>query len=82
MSEELWGAPRIHDELLKFGFGIAETTFSKYMIRHRGPPSQTWSTFLRNHADVGDRYASFTDEFHRLELEFPSKSSELSITHL
>jgi transposase InsO family protein len=54
MSEEnpLWGAPRIHGELLKLGFKVAESTVSKYMIRHRGPPSQTWRTFLRNHADA------------------------------
>jgi hypothetical protein len=48
----LWGAPRIHGELLKLGFEIAESTVSKYMIRHRGPPSQTWRTFLHNHADA------------------------------
>lgn len=48
----LWGAPRIHGELLKLGFEIAESTVSRYMIRHRGPPSQTWQTFLRNHADA------------------------------
>jgi hypothetical protein len=47
----LWGAPRIHGELLKLGFEIAESTVSKYMIWRRGPPSQTWRTFLRNHAD-------------------------------
>src|SRR5215813_6949223 len=54
MSTEnpLWGAPRIHGELLKLGFEIAEPTVSKYMIRRRGPPSQTWRTFLRNHADA------------------------------
>jgi transposase len=44
------GAPRIHGELLKLGFEIAESTVSKYMIRRRGPPSQTWRTFLRNYA--------------------------------
>ena len=54
MSKEnpLWGAPRIHGELLKLGFEVAESTVSKYMIKHRGPPSQTWRTFLRNHADA------------------------------
>jgi hypothetical protein len=43
MSKEnpLWGAPRIHGELLKLGFEVAESTVSKYMIKHRGPPSQT-----------------------------------------
>jgi transposase InsO family protein len=54
MSEEnpLWGAPRIHGELLKLGFKVAESTVSKYMIRRRGPPSQTWRTFLRSHAEA------------------------------
>jgi hypothetical protein len=49
---QLWGAPRIHGELLKLGFEIAESTVSKYLIRPRGPLSQTWQTFLRNHADA------------------------------
>jgi hypothetical protein len=48
----LWGAPRIHGELLKLGFEIAESTVSRYMIRRRGPPSQSWRTFLRNHAEA------------------------------
>jgi len=54
MSKEnqLCGAPRIHGELLKLGFEIAESTVSKYMIKRRGPPSQSWRTFLRNHADA------------------------------
>ena len=54
MSKEnpLWGAPRIHGELLTLAFEIAESTVSKYMIRRREPPSQTWRTFLRNHADA------------------------------
>ena len=51
MSREnvLWGAPRIHGELLKLGIDIGETSVSKYIIRHRRPPSQTWKTFLENH---------------------------------
>ena len=44
-----WGAPRIHGELLKLGFGLAQSTVSKYLPRHRKPPSQGWRTFLRNH---------------------------------
>ena len=54
MSREnpLWGAPRIHGELLKLGFELAELTVSKYMIRRRRPPSQCWRTFLRNHAEA------------------------------
>ena len=47
----LWGAPRIHGELLKLGFAIAQSTVSKYMLRGRRPPSQGWKTFLRNQAD-------------------------------
>ena len=45
-----WGAPRIHGELLKLGFDVAQSTVAKYMVKRRGPPSQTWRTFLRNHA--------------------------------
>jgi putative transposase len=45
----LWGAPRIHGELLKLDIDVGETSVSKYMIRHRHPPSQTWRTFLDNH---------------------------------
>jgi transposase InsO family protein len=44
-----WGAPRIHGELLKIGMNIGETSVSKYLVRHRKPPSQTWRTFLGNH---------------------------------
>ena len=44
-----WGAPRIHGELLKLGIDIGETSVSKYLVRHRKPPSQTWRTFLENH---------------------------------
>jgi putative transposase len=46
----LWGAPRIHGELLKLGINIAESSVSKYMPRCRKPHSQTWRTFLENHA--------------------------------
>src|ERR1700686_414607 len=45
-----WGAPRIHGELLKLGFEIAQSSVAKYMVKRCGPPSQGWSTFLRNHA--------------------------------
>ena len=63
MCEEnpLWGAPRIHGELLKLGFTIAQSTVSKYMLRGRRSPSQGWKTFLRNHA-----VASFLGGAHHL----------------
>jgi transposase InsO family protein len=47
----LWGAPRVHGELLKLGIDVGQTSVAKYMARRRGPPSQGWKTFLRNHAD-------------------------------
>src|SRR5258707_2874317 len=46
----LWGAPRIHGELLKLGFEIAQSSVAKYMVKRCGPPSQGWRAFLRNHA--------------------------------
>src|SRR5262249_62172260 len=45
----LWGAPRIHGELLKLRIDIGETSVSKYLVRRHKPPSQTWRTFLDNH---------------------------------
>jgi len=50
MENLLWGAPRIHGELLKLGFEVAQSTVAKYMVKRRGWPSQGWRTFLRNHA--------------------------------
>src|SRR5665811_1281998 len=52
MSTEnpFWGAPRIHGELLKLGFDVAQSSVAKYMVKRHGPPSQGWRTFLRNHA--------------------------------
>ena len=50
MENPLWGAPRIHGELLKLRFEVAQSSVAKYMVKRRGPPSQGWRTFLRNHA--------------------------------
>ena len=50
MENPLWGAPRIHGELLKLGFEVAQSSVAKYMVKRRGPPSQGWLAFLRNHA--------------------------------
>src|ERR1700761_1334147 len=50
VENPLWGAPRIHGELLKLGFEVAQSSVAKYMAKWRGPPSQGWRTFLRNHA--------------------------------
>jgi putative transposase len=48
-ANPLWGAPRIHGELLKLGIEIGQATVAKYMVRRRRPPSQTWRTFLTSH---------------------------------
>ena len=52
MSDDnpLWGAPRIHGELLRLGFEVAQSSVAKYMVKRRGPPSPGWRTFLRSHA--------------------------------
>lgn len=49
-ANPLWGAPRIHGKLVKLGIDVSEATVSRYMIRYPRPPSQTWRTFLKNHA--------------------------------
>jgi transposase InsO family protein len=51
IANPLWGAPRIHGELLKLGIDVGQTSVAKYMARRKGPPSQGWKTFLHNHAD-------------------------------
>jgi hypothetical protein len=50
-ANPLWGAPRIHGELLKLGFDVAQSTVARYMRRRGRPPSQGWRTFLSNHTD-------------------------------
>src|SRR5262245_53529757 len=49
IENPLWGAPRVHGELLKLGFEVAQSSVAKYMVKRCGPPSQGWRTFLRNH---------------------------------
>jgi hypothetical protein len=51
LANPLWGAPRIHGELLMIGIDVGQTTVAKYLARWRKPPSQGWKTFLHNHAD-------------------------------
>jgi transposase InsO family protein len=65
----LWGAPRIHGELLKLGFHVAQSTVSKYMVPRSRRPQQGWKTFLRNHAHeiaAIDMLTVFTADFTRL----------------
>ena len=49
LANSLWGAPRIHGELLKLGFELSQATVPKYMEPPRKPPSQMWRTFLDSH---------------------------------
>ena len=46
-----WGAPRIKAELALLGHDVSQATVAKYMKRRRGPPSQTWKSFLKNHME-------------------------------
>src|SRR3984957_3261328 len=69
IANPLWGAPRIHGELLKLGVDIGQTSVAKYMVKRRGPPSQGWRTFLHNHApDIAamDLFVVPTLSFHLL----------------
>ena len=51
IANPLWGAPRIHGELLKLGIDVGQTTVAQYMAKRGRPPFQGWRTFLHNHAD-------------------------------
>ena len=50
VENPLWGAPRIHGELLKLGVEVAQSSVAKYMLKRGRPPGQEWRTFLHNHA--------------------------------
>src|SRR5258706_15487981 len=51
LENPLWGATKIHGELLKLGIEVAQSTVSVYMVPRRDRPLQTWKTFLRNHME-------------------------------
>ena len=59
VANPLWGAPRIHGELLKLGLDVSERTVSRLIPKRRSPPSQTWRTFLTNHVRDVRRAASW-----------------------
>jgi putative transposase len=63
----LWGAPRIQSELRLLGLNVTEKTVAKYRVKHAKPPSQTWKTFLANHADQ----IAAVDFFHNPDDQFP-----------
>lgn len=49
LDNPLWGAPRIHGELIMLGYDVSESTVAKYMVKRKGRPTQNWKTFLKNH---------------------------------
>jgi len=84
MSEAnpLWGAPRIHGELLKLDFDVSQATVAKYMLRRIRPPSQTWRTFLTNHVQqiaAADFFVVPTTNDARRRTRSPSSASELHL---
>jgi hypothetical protein len=66
-ANPLWGAPRIHGELLKLGIGVVQSTVARYLPRLRKPPSQSWRTFLTNHL----AQTTAIDLFHRADGDLP-----------
>jgi putative transposase len=76
LAHPLWGAPRIHGELLKLGFELSESTVAKYMVRHRKPPSQTGRTFLPNHAKELSDFFVVPTVFFRMLFVFVILSHE------
>jgi hypothetical protein len=68
IENPLWGAPRIHGELLKLGFEVAQSSVAKYMVKRRGPPSQGWRTFLRNHGQEVARFSGSGPSHHTRSL--------------
>jgi hypothetical protein len=81
VANPLWGAPRIHGELLKLGIDLGQTTVAKYMVKRRRPPSQGWKTFLRNHADALHRWICFvpTISFLVWTCDFAAFASRASV---
>ena len=67
IDNPLWGAPRIHGELLKLGFEVAQSSVAKYMARRHRPPNQGWRTFLRNHTPEIAAMDLFVVPHHRLQ---------------
>src|SRR5215831_10434166 len=74
-ANPIWGAPRIHGELLKLGFEISERTVSRLMPNKDSKPTQTWTTFLRNHV-LGKWYPLISSQSQR----FACKSSMSSLS--
>ena len=79
IENPLWGAPRIHGELLKLGIDVAQSTVSIYMVPRQGRPLETWKTFLRNHMEENAIDRSVFLSFRRLHFGGSSYFSFLVI---
>ena len=66
-ENQLWGAPRIHGELLKLGFSVAQSTVAKYMVKRRGPPSQGVEDLLAQQRSGHCSHGSVRGPDHRLQ---------------
>src|SRR5712692_4798467 len=83
-SNPLWGAPRIHGELLKLGLAVAERTVSRWIPKRRSPPSQTWRTFRDDGVSVHIQPAASLDQLvhHAASCQKCGRDSEeLPSTH-
>ncbi len=84
-ANPLWGAPRIHGEMLKLGIDVSQATVGRYMIRRHGPPSPTWRTFLRNQIDgiaAIDMFVVVTATFRLLYVSVILSHARRKIVHL
>ena len=84
-ENQTWGVPRIKSELALLGYDVAESTVAKYKVRHRKPPSQTWRTFLRNHATdivACDFFTVSTVTFRQLYVFVMLRHADRRILHI
>src|SRR5208337_2580903 len=85
VANPLWGAPRIHGEMLKLGIEVSQATVGRHTVRRHGPPSPTWRTFLRNQVDgiaAIDMFVVVTAAFHLLYVSVILGHARRKILHL
>ena len=76
VENPLWGAPRIHGELLKLGFEVSQSSVAKYMVRRRGPPIQGWRAFLANMPPISPRWICSLSQPSASTCSMPSSLSD------
>ena len=85
VANPLWGAPRIHGEMLKLGIKVSQATVGRHMVRRHGPPSPTWRTFLSNQVDgiaAIDMFVVVTAAFRLLYVSVILGHARRKILHL